>query len=94
MEVAIHLGYTITLRYILALEKILLNQMSMEVVSSLLCTELFAFLARFLVAFRIPYLQCKLGNFQVDRHQSTYNYSTDLVETTLEVELENLYKIA
>ena len=89
MGVVIHLvrAYTIALMYIFALKRILLNQMSMEVIPSLLCTELFAFLARFLVSFLIPYLQCKLGNFQVDRHQSTYNYSTDLVETTLEVEL-------
>ena len=89
MEVLVDLlrGYTVALRYIL------LNQMRMEVVPSLLCTESFSFLARFLVAFLIPYLQCKLENFQVDRHQSTYNYSTDLVETTPEVELENLYKI-
>ena len=66
----------------------------MEVVPSLLCTEFFAFLARFLVAFLIPYLQYNLENFQVYRHQSIYNYSTDLVVTTLELELENLYKIA
>ena len=92
MEVVIHSvrADTIALMYIFALKRILLNHMSMEVVPSLLCTEFFAFL----VAFLIPYLQCKLENFQVDRHQSIYNYSTDFVETTLEVELENLYKIA
>ena len=57
MEVVIHLvrGYTIALRYIFALKRILLNQMSMEVVPWLLCTELFAFIASFLVAFLILY---------------------------------------
>ena len=77
MEVVIHLvrGYTIALRYIFALKQILLNQMSMEGIPSLLCTEFFAFLARFLVAFLIIYLQCKLENFQVDRHQSTWKWN-------------------
>ena len=68
--------------------------MSMEVAPSRSCTEFFAFLARFLMAFRIPYLQCKLENVQVDQHQSIYNYSSDFVVTTLEVEVENPYKIA